>query len=202
MAAPTQYPTIFVNYPERHVIRNCGFVLDRESRISGLDRESLQREQFRWCIEIESPVLIVIGIPILRECLWPHLVEPTYRDRWIEHGEILRLTIRPPERPNERIDLVGVADLWNNYERITDLTGSRWVCRRADDFSQVPKMNLVAECPCKILFKGPNVDRFLANDYSLSEPSVLPLWRPDASMPAIRSPAMNWPQQCGVGGVG
>lgn len=160
MAAPDRYPTIFVNYPEQHVIENRGCCLDRTRHDAPL--AVLERIGGDRCLVYArqpGPVLTIIGLPILRECLWPHLVYPTSRSRWIEHGEILRLTIRPPERP-QRIDLVGVADLWGNYERIEDLTGSRWVCRKADDFSQVPKLNLVAECQCKILFQDPNVDRW------------------------------------------
>lgn len=196
MAAPIQYPTIVVNFPEQHVIRNRGCRLD-------LPRDHvLLAGQSRWGAggvrlygRSNDAVLTIVGNPILHECLWPHLAYPTYRDRLIEHGEILRLTVLPPDLRCQRLDLTGVVDLYGNYERITDLTGSRWVCRRADDFSQVPKINLVAECPCKILFRSPNVDRSAANYYGLHEPCD-----GGSGSLAIRSPAMNWPQQCGAGG--
>lgn len=152
----------------------------------------------RCCVQARrpGPILTIVGNPIICECLWPHLWYPTFRSRWIEHGEILRLTIIPAnEAPRQRIDLTGVVDLYGNYERIEDLTGVRWVCRRADDFAQVPKQNLVAECECKILFKSDNVDDRLANRYPLGvidEMSSCSDW-------PIRSTAMTWPQQCGVG---
>ena len=132
MAYFTPTPKITIR-PQMHVIR-C----------SGVD------------VNTDHRVIEILGWPVLTETLWPRLTYPTYRDRTLEHGEILPLCIEfegPLRR--HRFEATAVVDLWGDYELRSGLfVGSFWYVRSCE-CGHEPRLNSVAQCLWKIRFRIP-----------------------------------------------
>lgn len=108
---------------------------------------------------------IFVGEPILTERLWPYLTYPSYRERHLEHGEILSLRVISGHVVPQHFDFTGVVDLHGVYERRQWADGSgMWYVRRVETQEQIPRQNLVTNVPWKILFRPAPLPSWMQRD--------------------------------------
>jgi len=131
-------------------------------------------------VNIDDAVIEIWGCPMLTERLWPNLTYPTYRDRPLEHGEILTLSLKfEGTRRRHALDATAVVDLWGDYrEEYSRFHGDYWAAISGGHNDRVhrlrpdndcwyvrscepghePRRNLVAMCPWKVQFRPPRRD--------------------------------------------